>query len=66
MNKRDTRRFKEYAKIRHYCPKCGHTNSMPVFVDYKICSWCKNMVFKDKKTEFEYRINQANIRARKK
>ena len=36
---------------------CGHT----VFMgrqDKKICSWCGKYVFKDKKEEFKYRMEQ--------
>lgn len=37
--------------------KCGHT----VFLGRKdkiVCSWCGNYVFKDKKEEFRYRMEQ--------
>lgn len=45
------------TKSRIKC-NCGHSIVIPACVDKVICSWCGNYVFKDKKTEFEYRINQ--------
>ncbi len=47
----------EYDKIKHIC-KCGHRVIMPKWIDKKICGWCGEYVFKDKKTEFEYRMNE--------
>lgn len=38
--------------------KCGHRINFPPNMDKIVCSWCGNYVFRDKKTEFEYRINQ--------
>lgn len=44
----------ELSKYRHKC-KCGHT----VFLienPYKICSNCGNIVFKDEKSKFKYKL----------
>ena len=53
---------KKYADImsmaRRYC-SCGHTINIPNKMDKIICSHCGNYVFKDKKTEFEYRLKEA-------
>ncbi len=38
--------------------KCGHKINYPKDEEKIICSWCGNDVFKGKKTEFEYRMNQ--------
>ena len=37
---------------------CGHSINIPPHLDKVICSWCGNYVFRDKKTEFEYRMNE--------
>lgn len=47
----------ELSKARIVC-NCGHRVIMPPHFDKVLCSWCGNYVFKDKKAEFEYRINQ--------
>lgn len=38
--------------------KCGH--SMKITNKYKrqICRWCGHWVYKDKKTEFEYKLKE--------
>ena len=46
----------EYSKVRYYC-KCGHSVIIPHYVEKKICDWCGCYVFKNKKDEFEYRMN---------
>lgn len=38
--------------------ECGHRVVIPPHVDKIVCSWCGNYVFKDKKAEFEYRMNE--------
>ena len=58
-------RYKEnpqkYAEImtnnRIKC-KCGHSVDIPAKMGKVICNWCNNYVFKDKKTEFEYRMKE--------
>lgn len=39
---------------RHKC-KCGHTMFL-IENPYKICSHCGNIVFRDKKAEFIYKV----------
>lgn len=46
-----------YDKVRYKC-KCGHRSVIPKNVEKTVCSWCGNYVFKDKKTEFQYRMAQ--------
>lgn len=35
---------------------CGHTILMPTKKDKIVCDWCGEYVFKDKETEFRYRM----------
>lgn len=37
------------------CPTCGHSVHFAK-VDKKICSWCGNYVFKNRKVEFDYKL----------
>lgn len=52
------RQSDEYAKVKVQC-KCGHKTVIPVWVDKQICGWCGKFVFRDKKKEFEYRMQEA-------
>lgn len=51
----------KYANVlinaRRKC-NCGHTIVIPACVDMVLCNWCGNYVFKDKKTEFEFRMKE--------
>lgn len=38
--------------------KCGHSIVFPNKTDKVICSYCGNYVFKDKKVEFNYRLQE--------
>lgn len=55
----------EYLKHTRKC-KCGHSVAILNETGVAECSWCRNLVFKDKKTEFEYRMKQNLIRERRK
>lgn len=46
------------GQIRHYCPKCKHSLVIPVFMDRNLCDWCGNWVYKDKQTEFRYKLQE--------
>lgn len=52
-NKEDTKRFDEITNSTIKC-SCGH--SILTNKDKKICSWCGNYVYKDKKLEFEEKL----------
>lgn len=56
--------YENMQPFRHIC-KCGHT----VYVSNKTgrteCRNCHNLVFKDKKTEFEYRMKRELIKERR-
>jgi len=45
------------TKERIKC-SCGHCVNIPPNLDKIICTWCGNYVFRDKKTEFEYRMKE--------
>lgn len=47
----------EYDKVKYKC-KCGHRVIIPKWIDKNLCRWCGNYVFKDKKSEFEYRLKE--------
>ena len=40
------------------CNKCGHRMLITNKYGKIPCSWCGNMIFKDKKTEFEFRLKE--------
>lgn len=48
----------EYEKVKYIC-KCGHRVVIPKWVDKQLCDWCGRYVFKDKRSEFKYRIKEA-------
>lgn len=47
----------EIQKVQHKC-KCGHTVTIPEFVDKQLCTYCGVYVFKSKKDEFQYRVKE--------
>ena len=57
------RMTEEYNKVKYKC-KCGHRVVIKHSQTKAICSWCGSYVFKDKKTEFNYRISEQ-IKRRK-
>lgn len=48
-----------------YCPKCHHTVEFWSNSNRELCKWCGNYVFKTKKDEFKYRLEQRLKNARK-
>lgn len=55
----DIRMMEYYAKLRVYCPTCGHSNTMPIQLDKKICSWCGNLVYRTEEIEFKEKLKKA-------
>jgi hypothetical protein len=47
----------EYDKVKFVC-SCGHRVIMPKWVDKRICDWCGRWVFRNKKDEFKYRLQE--------
>lgn len=56
----------ELSKARVYCPNCGHSVVIVNKSNMALCSWCKIMVFKDKQTEFKYRMKENLIKEKRK
>lgn len=63
-NKEITKLYEEKQKYRVVC-KCGHTNFIANKTGRAICSYCKEYVFKDKQTEFEYRMKEKLIKEKR-
>ena len=57
--------YEEKQKYRHIC-KCGHTVYIANKDGRAECNYCHRLVFKDAKTEFEYRMRQNLIKERRK
>ena len=55
----DVKLENEKSKFKYRC-KCGHTVSIYPFEHRvsKICSWCGNLVFINKKEEFKYKLRK--------
>lgn len=56
--KQDTLKLKRYADIKVKCKHCGHSNVMPVYVEDRICSWCKRKIQNDSKGYFMYKLRK--------
>ena len=63
--KSDTKLFEEQQKAKITC-ECGHRVLMGTKKDRIICSWCKNYVYKDKATEFRYKMQERMLKERRK
>lgn len=55
--KDDTKRHNVFTNLTIKC-KCGHSIFMPLYVKKTICTHCRNLVFRDSKEEFEYRLRE--------
>lgn len=58
-------KLEDIQKTAYKC-KCGHTVIIANKSGRAICSYCHKWVFKDKKTEFEYRMKENQIKERRK
>lgn len=59
------RLYEEKTKYKHYC-KCGHSVIIANKKGMAICSHCRNLVFKDKETEFKYRLKEKLFKEKRK
>lgn len=59
------KKYNDKEKYRVYC-KCGHTNYIVNKEGRAECNYCHNLVFKDKETEFKYRMQEQRIREKRK
>ena len=57
--------YEEMQQYKHIC-KCGHTVYIVNKSGRAECRNCHNLVFKDKKTEFEYIMKRKLIEERRK
>jgi ribosomal protein S27AE len=58
MSNKEIKKYVEIVNRAKIMCDCGHRVIMPPHFDKVICNWCGNYVFRDKKTEFEYRMNE--------
>lgn len=56
--KSDTKKFRMYADNTYKC-KCGHSITIPNFINKKLCTWCGNYVYKNKKEEFRDKLKNV-------
>lgn len=54
----DTMMFKTYSEIRVKCKRCGHTNTIPAFLDKKTCWFCKYNITNNTLAHFKYKIRK--------
>ncbi len=52
------KQMRELDKSKYRC-KCGHRVVIPAWIDRNICDWCGHYVYKDKETEFKYKLRGA-------
>lgn len=47
-------------KMKKFCPHCGRRVHFYAFEKKgkQLCEWCGKYVFKDKKSEYDYRMNE--------
>ncbi|MBQ4263096.1 MAG: hypothetical protein IJB83_02490 [Bacilli bacterium] len=55
-----------FISLTKKCDTCGHSIIFTTKVDMRICSYCGNAVFKDKQTEFKYRVKEKIYKEKKK
>jgi hypothetical protein len=55
-HKEMTKYFNDLAGCTRKCKHCGHSIQFLSKKDRLICSWCKNWIYKDNKSEFKYKI----------
>ena len=65
--KKDTEWYRnltnEYDKVKFIC-KCGHRVIILKKIEKKICDWCGEFVFRDKKAEFDYRMKEQLLKTK--
>mgnify|MGYP003571288470 CR=1 FL=1 len=59
------RMSEEYNKVKYRCPRCkDHFVIIPAWVDRNLCDNCGMYVYKDKKTEFKYKMKEKLLRGK--
>jgi hypothetical protein len=61
MKKYNYKKIKDYSeyisKITKYC-KCGHSIQFRTQIPYVVCNYCGNIVFANKKSEYDFKIKR--------
>ena len=52
------KKMSELDKSKYHC-KCGHRVIIPYWIDRQLCDCCGNYVYKNKETEFKYKLKGA-------
>jgi hypothetical protein len=60
-NNYDTKKMNFYQQETVKC-KCGHSLFLPNYEPIKICRHCGNIVYKNKKVEFMYKLSNKRMR----
>lgn len=53
-------------ETRRLCNKCGHSMNFYTTIPYLECTHCRNLVFRDKKCEFDYKVRRRLSKCLKK
>ena len=56
--KEDDIMFTNYKQIRVVCKYCGHTNTIPVFLDNKNCTYCGRNIKNQGLAYFKYKMRK--------
>lgn len=56
-NDRIQKLMDEQAKLSIQC-NCGRKELIPIWMDKKLCSWCGNYIYRNKKLEFKERLKK--------
>lgn len=51
-------RLQDELNLHTYTCNCGHRVLILPQKDKVLCNWCKHYVFKNKRDEFKYRMNE--------
>ena len=54
----DTLMFQNLSQIKVKCKYCGHTNTIPVFLDKKTCWFCKHNITNNTLAYFKYKVRK--------
>lgn len=60
----EERLWEEKSKCKVTC-KCGHVSTILNKEGYKLCTWCRNYVFRNPQIEFEYRMKEKLIKEKR-
>lgn len=64
MNKyyEKSKKFSEYQSlITKYC-KCGHSVQFRNLIPYITCNYCGNLIFRNKKCEYDFKIKRRFLK----